>query len=177
MININYIDCPYVISAFDAHDSLKHILLESIENMNQSTLSDNTTQSITHTDWHIGRNVERKYWDILCPPLVNHMLNVHQELGFTQFSFMNYWFQQYYKDSFHDWHVHGDANWTNIYYLELPEQDVTTNIKNQKTNSVLIPNIEEGYILTMPAILWHCSPINLGDKRKTVISFNTTTPQ
>ena len=176
MIDIEYIDCPYVVSKFEEHDNVKNILLENIESMTHSSLSDNNGQAITNTDWHTGLDVERKYWNILAPHLTSHMINVYRKLGFTHFGFLNYWFQQYYKDSFHEWHVHGSASWTNVYYLELPNDEVKTNVRNQKTNSVVIPNVKEGYILTLPAILWHRSPINLGDKRKTVIVFNTTTP-
>ena len=176
MINIDYIDCPYAVSKFEEHDNLKTVLLESIARIENSVLTDND-QNITNTDWHIGGyDKKQEYWNILYLPLIEHMKHVYKKLGFSEFSYINYWFQQYYKNSFHNWHVHGETSWTNIYYVELPNEEVKTNIKNQKTESIVIPNIEEGYILTMPAILWHCSPINFGDERKTVIVFNTTTP-
>ena len=175
MINIEYIDCPYAISKFEEHTNLKNVLLRSIVTMNKSSLID-SAQDVTNTDWHTGDDVKREYWDILYPSLTEHMKSVYKKLGFSGFGYTNYWFQQYYKNSFHNWHVHGATSWTNIYYLELPNEEVKTNIRNQKTESIVIPDIEEGYILTMPAILWHCSPINFGDERKTVIVFNTTTP-
>jgi len=173
MIDINYIDCPYAVSKFEEHDNLKNVLLESIDSM---SIFINDDKKITNTDWYVEENVERKYWNILRPSLTEHMKNVYSKLEFTQFGYLNCWFQQYYNNSFHGWHVHGTANWTNVYYLELPSDDVKTQIRNQKTESIVIPNVEEGYILTMPATLWHRSPINLGHKRKTVISFNTITP-
>jgi hypothetical protein len=173
MINIEYIDCPYVISKFEEHSKIKNTLLQLIEELGQSHLDDGIDK-IDNTDYNVS-NVKKKYWDFLYPSLTEHMKNVYSELGFSEFGYLNYWFQQYYKNNFHNWHVHGTASWTNIYYLELPSDDVKTHIRNQKTESILIPNVEEGCILTLPAILWHCSPINLKEERKTVIVFNTTT--
>jgi hypothetical protein len=180
MIKIEYIDCPYVISKFEEHDKIKNTLLEFIDELGQSHIDDGFDK-IDNTDYNSNNDsrasMDKKYWKFLCPSLTEHMKKVYSRLEFLEFSYLNCWFQQYYRNSFHNWHTHGHTNWTNIYYLELPSDDVRTHIKNQKTDSIVIPNVEEGYILTMPATLWHRSPINLGDKRKTVIAFNTTTPR
>jgi hypothetical protein len=175
MINIEHIDCPYAISKFEEHENLKNIILHSIDDMNCNSVENDKYENITNTDWNISSDIERKYWKILHPFLTHHMKSVYEKLGFSQFKYMNYWFQQYYKNNYHNWHVHDGCNWTNVYYVELPNDEIKTNIRNQKDGSILIPNVNEGYILTLPSILWHCSPINLGNERKTVIVFNTNT--
>lgn len=171
----DYLNVSYIISKFEFHDEMKETLLSSIESMNINTIEDDG-QCIKKTDWNLDYSVDRMYWKILQPKLTEHMIDVYKELGFTNFGYTNYWFQQYYYDDFHSWHVHSKASYTNIYYLELPGNDVRTNLKDQKNNTFLIPDVKEGYILTMPGIIWHCSPPNRTNKRKTSIVFNVDTP-
>ena len=48
----------------------------------------------------------------------------------------NGWFQQYYTNDFHQWHRHAKTNFANVYYLELPDKNMTTKVKpvlNRKT--------------------------------------------
>jgi hypothetical protein len=173
-INIKFTDCPYAITKFEDHANLKDTLLKSIKSMPDSKFKDNG--QIINTDWNLPKDTNREYWNILEPSLTKTMIKVYGKLNFNTFAYVNYWFQQYYKNNYHNWHVHGDVNWTNIYYLELNNNDLKTNILNQKTNLIVIPDVYEGSILTMPSMLWHQSPNNISNDRKTVIVFNTTTP-
>ena len=173
-IKINYTYCPYVITKFQYHSKLKDTLLKSIKSMPDSKIAD-SGQTI-HTDWNLPEDQYREYWNILEPYLTETMSKVYGQLNFSTFTYINYWFQQYYTNNYHNWHVHGDVNWTNVYYIELPNNELRTNILVQEDNSILVPDVSEGSILTMPSILWHQSPINSSSDRKTVIVFNTTTP-
>ena len=173
-IKVSYIYCPYAVTRFEQHSSIKDSLLDSIDKMPNSYQNVSGSEVISKTDWNLPRHIARNYWPILEPSLTKTMSKVYKKLNITEFRYHNSWFQQYYKNDYHTWHIHGEVNWTNIYYLELPNNDTKTEILNED-NSILIPDIYEGSILTMPSILWHRSPLNISDNRKTVIVFNTIT--
>lgn len=82
----------------------------------------------------------------------------------------NIWFQQYLKKNTHNWHNHPGCQFSNIYYLELPSNEVETEFLDPDKKIL----IKEGDILTFPSYLYHRSPINLTNKRKTVIVFNSS---
>jgi hypothetical protein len=170
MINVDYIKCPYVISSFDSHLRFKKELLQIID------AYDSEYNSISKTDWKLDKSVSRPYWNLIYEDLKSHMINVFKELKYEGFEFCNFWFQQYKKNDNHTWHVHGGVNWTNVYYVELPNKETSTNIINPSDESIFVPNVYEGCILTMPSILYHSSPINTTDSNKTVIVFNINTP-
>jgi uncharacterized protein YjlB len=86
----------------------------------------------------------------------------------------NFWFQQYKKQNFHDWHVHPGANYSNIYYLELPKKNMATKFFNQYNNKYIEIEIKEGDLLTFPACILHCSDSFYEDATKTIISFNSS---
>ena len=82
------------------------------------------------------------------------------------------WFQVYAKNDFHITHTHPQCNFSNVLYIELPDNNLTTNIYDLSDNKIDI-NIEEGNIVTFPSFYRHNSPKNTTDKSKIVISFNT----
>ena len=80
-------------------------------------------------------------------------------------------FRQYGKNAEEKWHNQSSAQFTNIYFLELPDEKYKTEICG--LNGKLIEyEAEEGQILTIPSFLLHREKPN-GPKRKTIISFNT----
>ncbi len=170
MININYIKCPYVISYFDKHSEIKNDVLNIINSQNFPY------GEISNTDWHINGEIPRKYADLVNIDLMNHMRKVFNALNFEKIFIKNYWYQQYKNNSNHPWHVHSGCNFTNVYYLELPSGEVATNIINPQDNSIIVPDVYEGCVLTMPSFVYHCSPQNTTNKTKTVIAFNINTP-
>jgi len=174
-IKINYIYCPYAVTKLEQHSSIKNSLLDSISKMPTSCQNNVGSEIISKTDWNLPRHIKRNYWPILEPSLTKTMSKVYKKLNITEFKYENSWFQQYYKNDYHTWHIHGDVNWTNIYYLELPNNETKTELLNED-NSILTPEVYEGAILTLPSIVWHRSPVNISDSRKTVIVFNTITP-
>ena len=81
------------------------------------------------------------------------------------------WFKQYEENGYHGWHNHSGTQFTNIYFLELPDKKYKTEICG--LNGKLIEyEAEEGQILTMPSFLLHREKPN-GSKRQTIISFDT----
>ena len=83
------------------------------------------------------------------------------------------WFQQDVKKDYHNWHTHPQCNFTSIYYLELKDSNIKTEIMDPKTKEVIkTPSFEEGDFIIFPAYLLHRSPKNKTRKRKTVFSLN-----
>ena len=78
------------------------------------------------------------------------------------------WYQIYKKNDFHETHTHKGTNFTNIFYLQLPNSNSKTYIKNYDLN------VEEGELISFPAFIPHGSKINLSDKDKIIISFNSS---
>ncbi len=169
-----FVSMPIIVSKFEKHYALKDELLKLIEqekNIGSQSILD-TTQSISLTDWKKPSSSYRPYWNYLKPHLDEHVIKVYSELQYNSLTYDNYWFQQYVTNDFHDWHVHGVTNWTNIYYVELPNNEVKTEVISPENYSVFVPEVEEGCILTMPAMLKHRSPKNTTTGRKTVVVFN-----
>ena len=68
--------------------------------------------------------------------------------------------------------THPNTQFTNIYYLELPDSLYKTEVKDIN-NNILEFDAKEGDILTIPSHLIHGSKPN-SNKRKTIISYNSS---
>jgi hypothetical protein len=165
---VNSLICPYIVGKLVDHKKIKHKILEIIN----SSQVDSTTYNFK-TDWTLPRYIVRNYWEILKPYFENHSNAVAHSLGYKNSSIKNYWFQQYIKHSMHDWHVHLDCQWTNVYYLEFPNGSPKTQIKSPLNPDEIIDlNITEGDIITFPSFVLHRAPQVNHEIRKTIISFN-----
>ena len=131
-----------VITKIKEHSNIKKMILNEIYETKQSNYS-----NVTSTDLETPNNIERTY--------------------FTKLIIHNWWFQIYDKDSKHGWHTHPGSHFTNVYFIELPDSTLATEIKGH--NNL---NIKEGDLITFPAYWPHRGPINTTNKRKTIISFN-----
>ena len=87
-----------------------------------------------------------------------------------------WWYNQYDSNSGsdHPWHNHAHPNCIAcIYYVELDESsELVTIIRDPITGEEVIPEVKEGQILTLDANIFHKSPRNFTNTRKTIISFN-----
>jgi len=81
------------------------------------------------------------------------------------------WFQQYEKNDFHHWHIHGNSHFSHIYFVELPDKNSATEFYKDKLIKI---NVKEGDLVTFPSYMIHRAPKNKSKKRKSIISFNTT---
>ena len=146
------------------------MIMEEINNTKQTSF-----EKITSTDWKTPSNVERKYFTKYIKNIINkYYVEIAKQLNLQDFSIAkliihNWWFQKYNKNSTHGWHTHSGSHFTNVYFVELPNKEGATQIKGLKNLDV-----EEGDLITFPAYWAHRSPINKTDKRKTIISFNTS---
>jgi hypothetical protein len=172
-VKIKDIGCNYVILKFEKHDEMKETLLSLIAKAEyKSPHIDVAEVDITKTDWFNSANPDREWFKYLVEPLSKHISKMSEELGYGGFTLNEIWFQQYLESSKHGWHTHS-GNYTNVYYLELPEGTPRTVIVEPSTKRHIELEIEEGDLVCFPAFVLHEAPENKSDKRKTIISFNT----
>jgi len=164
-MKIKQIPCNMFICNVPKHKKHKKKLLNLIKEM-----PDNTYELISKTDWNI--NCKRRYLDYFYSDVIKPIMNEQQKyLNASNWRISNGWFQQYNKKSYHKWHVHEGANYTNVYFLELDSSDQATKIKTGR-NKIIEYKAKEGQVVTFPGCLLHKSEAIL-KKRKTVISFNS----
>tara|TARA_R100001244_G_C5096582_1_gene117737 strand:+ start:10 stop:525 length:516 start_codon:yes stop_codon:yes gene_type:complete len=165
-MKIKRIEAEVFILDVPEHNQYKDQLLKLIDEMpNQSF------DWVSKSDWNSPKSFERKYLDLFYTKVIGSaMCKLQDYFKSVNWKISTGWFQQYGKDSYHQWHVHGGTNWTNSYFLELPDNDYKTEIKNQ--NKLIEYDVKEGQLLCFPAYLLHRSKPN-GNKRKTIIAFNS----
>jgi len=156
------------------HKDIKEKLLKLI-NQSQYRIIKSPRESISKTDWDFSKQIERHYvveFTTLLRPYINKMA---EELGMNKTVLHNMWFQNYGKTDRHDRHIHEGTHWTNIYFLDLPNTKLKTEIYDPFTKKTINSiKLEEGDLFTIPAQTIHRSPKNTSAKQKTIISFNTT---
>ena len=148
----------------DAKDSI----LKCIQAAGTYSVSDGT-QSISNTDWHLA-NPNREYWSHAIPFVGEHneKLIEHYRLNGAQVE--NFWFQQYEKGDYHNWHNHSGCCFSSVFYVELGDNAPSTTFR-WMGRSFEVP-VQEGDILSFPSFVAHGSKANKGS-RKTIISYNT----
>ena len=149
------------------HKKVKPKLMSQIKDMpNQGV--DNVTKS----DWNLPKDFKRPYletfYELISPYMDLFAKNNHCE----SWTIHNSWFHEYHEKSNFPWHVHPTCQFANVYFLDLPDKNTTTEILD--TDSKLIKvNVEEGDILTFPSFLRHRSPM-ITNLQKTIIAFNSS---
>lgn len=176
MVTVKYFNCPYVICKLTNHQEIKNQLLSLIHVEKHSSSILDMRGSIAKTDWNIGADVSKKYFQFLQPHLIKCLDPVYKEiLKYPEYKISNYWFQQYQENDTHNWHTHPNSSWANIYYADLSESGPRTEILSPEDNkTIIIPEVSEGDILIIPAFLTHRSAPNLSNRLKTVIAFNVS---
>tara|TARA_R100000995_G_C3475114_1_gene120482 strand:+ start:1049 stop:1615 length:567 start_codon:yes stop_codon:yes gene_type:complete len=180
---INKIDSYYFINSVKEHSEFKKELLYLIEVMPSTLVSMSTPVEYEKeelledrylSDWSIDSNYHRKYLDFFYDKIQPYLNNLCLKLSFKRYKIINGWFQKYKNNHQHIWHVHPDSNYTNVFYLDLPDEEISTELYDPISNQIIKPKVKEGDLLTFPANMLHRSPKNLTDKTKTIISFNTS---
>jgi len=164
-MDIKNLKTEFIISKVPSHKKHKTILLDLIDKM-----PNNSYNNISKTDWNLPKDFERKYLDYFYSAIAINIMNKLKKYFKVQtWKINNGWFNQYNTNSFHEYHTHPQTNFTNVYFIELPDPHFKTAIKIRDKEYEY--NIKEGQIITFPGHIVHSSKSN-GDKRKTVISFN-----
>jgi hypothetical protein len=167
------LESSYSVKSFTKHESYKDKTLELISTSKYK--SPNVAKAevnITKTDWDFSRT-DREWLSYIQETLMSEVFDIYDNMGYSGFKVNEIWFQQYLQESEHGWHIHS-GNFTNVYYLELPEGTPKTQIINPYNQKDIIEvDVKEGDLLTFPSYVLHKAPKNNSDKRKTIISFNT----
>lgn len=173
-----HVSCPIVSKYWEKHDDIKTTLLSLIKdtpslNTTEFKHIDNNNDNVV-TDWYLRSHLqEPDYVRFFKESVKAHIKTVLKDHYYVDtFDFESVWFQQYHEHQTHDWHRHGACSFANVYYLELPLDGPKTEIKSLNDNSIIIPEVYEGCILTFPGFFEHQSPPSSSHKRKTIIAFN-----
>tara|TARA_B100000900_G_C20193827_1_gene559008 strand:+ start:92 stop:598 length:507 start_codon:yes stop_codon:yes gene_type:complete len=154
---------------FDKHYEIKDKLLDLINHAPYTKID--SKDVISKTDYYIN-GLEKDYIDYIRPQIINFLYECFKNHKIAGYEVSNMWFQQYYKNDIHKWHTHKNTHFTCVYFVEMPDSDQKTLIRNFGSEDLIEYEAEEGDIIIFPAFLSHASPYLTSDNRKTIISFN-----
>lgn len=159
----------YIVTDIKEHKQNKEKILSLIDKLPKSTLD-----NISETDWSLPRETKREYLYFFYDMMKPYMIEMAAKLNCNGWHIDNGWYQSYKKQDTHFWHLHEKVNYTNVYYLNLPDSNIKTQLYNVMEDKIMNEiEVAEGQLLTFPANIIHRSPINTTDKVKTIISFNS----
>lgn len=158
---------------FRQHQEIKDTLLQLISQAEYKSPNVQSAEvNITRADWHDANNMRRDWVQYVAKPLLENLAELYKEIGFDSLEVKEIWFQQYLTGSEHGWHSHS-SNFTNVYYVELPEGTPPTQIVSPYDRSQIIEiDAKEGDLLVFPSYVLHKAPVNKSSNRKTIISYN-----
>jgi len=161
----------YLRDKLDNHNDIKNEILVMIHNAHDGNLIDNQNNQdnqISKLDWNSHADFDRPWVKLLLPSLIDKLGLMAYSMGYEGIFMKSIWYQQYEKNSIHDWHVHSE-NYTGVYYLEYPNGAPATELFDTKLN---IPNVSEGDVVMFPSMTPHRAPRVTSDLRKTIVSYN-----
>lgn len=161
------------VRALEDHTKIKDKLLKLIEQCPSKSDGDNTGYHVSRTDYYNELPEKPDYWKFVNPYFEDHILKlfINKKIHSKGFKIVNFWFQQYFKNDLHDWHIHGNNHLANVYFLEMPSKEVKTEVKNLFGEKIEY-EAKEGDVITFPCFYYHKSPINITQQRKTIIAYN-----
>jgi hypothetical protein len=172
MLNIKTFNTPIIISKVEDHIKNKNLLLKIIEETPGGYFD-----TIYHTDWNLDskiRDIHTRKWEKIFYPMIKSNLEETTDfLKAAKWTIIDGWFQQYVEGNYHEWHIHENCNYANVYFLELENPSHATQLYDTINNKIIDIPVCEGDLLTFPANIPHRSPKIIGQKRKTIISFNS----
>tara|TARA_R110000787_G_scaffold15153_1_gene46920 strand:- start:43 stop:543 length:501 start_codon:yes stop_codon:yes gene_type:complete len=148
------------------HEEHKKNIIELIRKIPQNKFDD-----ISHTDWNLPPTMQKDWQHYFNKNIYIYFEDAFKDLINFKVVFENAWFQWYEKNDKHDWHTHPRCHFTSIYYLNLPDKNIKTIVKDFDNFKDF--DIKEGQILTFPSFWSHKSPPNNFEEAKIIISFNT----
>jgi len=163
----------YSVGTLKTHSNIKHELLDLIDSaeVNEIRISNEYyADSMSRLDWYKNNDGSRPWVQYFSPILGEYLAQEAKERNMEEVDVTELWFQQYFENDTHGWHVHGE-NYTGVYYLEMPESTPRTQMITE-TGELFTPSIKEGDVLIFPSFVSHRAPPNISSERKTIISFN-----
>ena len=161
----------YLRDKLDNHNDIKQEVLSLICNTQDGNFienKDNQNNNISKLDWNNNGDFDRPWVKLLLPTLIEKLGRMAYDIGYEGILLKSIWYQQYEKNSIHDWHTHSE-NYTGVYYLEYPTGAPATELYDTKLQ---IPNVNEGDVVMFPSMTPHRAPTVTSDLRKTIISYN-----
>jgi mannose-6-phosphate isomerase-like protein (cupin superfamily) len=166
------IQFPMSIKPFKEHSQLKHQIIDAISRQHQAEHMLALDSDIIRCDWGTSRYDGNREWlKIINGPLAVHLNDWCTTMGYQTFGITEIWFQQYATGGKHAWHTHSN-NFTNVYYVHLPEDGAQTEWIDPVTKDIHTFDVHEGDIITFPSWVIHRAPINTAKQIKTIISWN-----
>lgn len=169
--NFNF---PILKQRLKCHKKIKKELLKLIDEEPTHSLKKidyQYTDSISRLDWHNRNNFKRKWVQLLVKDLHNNFENQVNEIGLKGVEINDLWFQQYFKEDTHGWHIHGHS-FTGVYYVELFKDSPRTQIVEPTAEKLITVEAKEGDVIIFPSVYIHRAPSLKTNKRKTIVSFN-----
>jgi len=161
----------YNVPNFNQH---KQNLIDLIYKIPQNPIN-NIGDKIFHQDYGLPKTMKREYSDYFQKNIFNEFASsICSFFGSEGVELSNIWFQVYKKGDYHHKHSHPDTNLTNVFYINLPNPDLKTEIFLPKNDTFTL-DVCEGDILTFPGYYAHKSPVNIFNEDKIIISFNMNT--
>ena len=159
---------PISIKPFKEHGQLKQQIMDAISRQENAEHMTALNSDIIKCDWSTSRYDGDREW----LKLINfHLKDWCNSMGYQTFGITEIWFQQYAKGGKHAWHTHSN-NFTNVYYVHLPEDRTKTEWINPVTKDIHTFDVHEGDIITFPSWVIHRAPVNDTEETKTIISWN-----
>jgi|TARA_R100000388_G_C7242436_1_gene162489 hypothetical protein len=167
---VQEIKCPFIKIKVRNHKKYKNKLLRLLKKtLNQKLQYPNSL--VSKSDWNLEDNSKKLYLKDFGEMLKPEYDKIFDYFGCNKIDMQNIWFHIYQKDDKYAWHTHPRCNFTNIYFLDLPNKKEQTLIKDMHGKQYKF-NVQEGDLITFPAFVKHKSPKT--KSTKTVIVFNSS---
>lgn len=154
------------------HNDVKSKLLNFFE-LTEKRNEKNNLDLITYTDFrNNNHHTERPYFSTFLSVIDEFSKRFMQYYCVKDFTIINCWFQQYYKNDNHSWHNHSQTNISWVYYVELDDKHHGTEFYDTINKEKFKLDVKEGDIVVFPSFVPHRSPAIVTDDRKTIISCN-----
>jgi hypothetical protein len=165
---------PITINKFVNFKEIKNNIVYLINNEKnyKKEIDNKTVLNISRSDFHNSKDFSRKWVNFIEEDFAQSIVRLCADSGYNGFQLKNIWFQQYNQSSSHGWHLHGTANYSGVFYVEMPKDGPRTEFFNPLTKEIFSLKMNEGEIAIFPSFALHRSPENKSKDRKTIISFN-----
>ena len=165
----------YSIVKIDDHLLNKEKILFKISQLDHK-LTSPIKSVISNTDWKLKRDnwFPFSFSERDVSTITKKLLEKGGELNEGRLLVQDSWFNQYYakSGSQHPFHIHEMIDFIGIYFVELEDTSLTTILIDPITKKEVRPRVNEGDMLICSGDIFHRSPSNYTDSRKTVVSFN-----
>jgi len=161
------------ITTFKVNNFINHkkILIDLIKKI-PKTFIHSDRERISHSDCELPNTMYREYKEYFLQNIFNdYCKNLCTVFNFKEINLGKLWFQVYGLGDQHKNHTHGGAHFTNVFYINLPSEELLTQVTGPSDQKIIL-KAEEGDIVTFPAYYNHHSPKNTHDEEKIIISFN-----